>query len=172
MYLLSFGVLAAYLTFFCGSGWFQDIQVTIACLVETTQQVFPLSMGLSTIIDNNYHLVAVRLPLLCWLWFAIGCLSTSMTSALFCKPSELQIECRTNNWMLWSGHRVYLRCFANWPQPGVFFPPFLLHWSAIATCGLTRARAYSYHPVSWSILAMLLPRFCVAKGLLTLRLDR
>jgi hypothetical protein len=74
MYLLSFGVLAAYLTFFCGSGWFQDIQVTIACLVETTQQVFPLSMGLSTIIDNNYHLVAVRLPLLCWLWFAIGCL--------------------------------------------------------------------------------------------------
>jgi hypothetical protein len=27
--------------------------------------------------------------------------------------------------MLWSGHRVYLRCFANWPQPGGFSPLFV-----------------------------------------------
>ena len=51
---------------------------------------------------------------------------------------------------------------------GCFFPRFFLHWSAIATCGLTRTRTYSYHPISWSILAMSLSRFCVTLVSMTL----
>ena len=45
-----------------------------------------------------------------------------------------------------------LEVFGQLASTGFFFP-FLLHWSAIATCGLTRTRTYSYHPISWSILA-------------------
>ena len=49
--------------------------------------------------------------------------------------------------------------------PGVFFLTLLVHWSAIATCGLTRRQLPPQ-----SVDGRFLHRFCVAKGLLNTEL--
>ena len=70
-----------------------------------------------------------------------------------------QIKCRTNKWMISSDHRVYLRCFANWPRPGVFSPFGCIGQPLQRADWLAQARTATtpFH-------AMLLPSFSVAKG--------
>ena len=64
--------------------------------------------------------------------------------------------------MIWSDHRVYLQCFANWPRWDVFFP------LSVATCGLhthTQVQLPPHFMVDFGYVEALRPRFCVAKQL-------
>ena len=63
--------------------------------------------------------------------------------------------------MIWSDHRVYLQCFANWPRWDVFFP-FLL---PRADCTHTQVQLPPHFMVDFGYVEALRPRFCVAKQL-------